>query len=157
MAFPFSSLDYSKRRRGAMDGPTDRVFRPFDVIDKASPVSWWKDFEINVKGTFLMTAGFLRLAKESHLALPTIVNLTTNVSLTPPSLSSYFTSKIAVVKFTEFIAVENPEVVAYSLSPGIVNTDMTLDSFKPFAKDSRELTTFSFCIFRLPKFISNCH
>lgn len=119
---------------------TDPVLstRPSEVIEKSSSTLWWRDFEINVKGTFLVTARFLQLIKETKPPSPTIVNLTSTVNGAPPNFSSYFTSKVTVVKFTEFIAAENPEVVAYSLAPGTCETDMTLDIFKPFAKDTRK-------------------
>ncbi|QKX61766.1 uncharacterized protein TRUGW13939_08922 [Talaromyces rugulosus] len=114
------------------------VFSSIATIDQADPATWWKDFEVNVRGTYLVTAAFLRLAAAN--IQPTIVNLVSTIALTPPSLSSYFVSKLAVAKFTEFLPLENPNVAAYSLSPGIVLTDMTLDPFKPFAKDTAELT-----------------
>jgi NAD(P)-dependent dehydrogenase (short-subunit alcohol dehydrogenase family) len=109
------------------------VFSSIATIDQADPATWWKDFEVNVRGTYLVTAAFLRLAADIQ---PTIVNLISTIALTPPSLSSYFVSKLAVAKFTEFLPLENPNVAAYSLSPGIVLTSMTLDPFKPFAKDT---------------------
>jgi NAD(P)-dependent dehydrogenase (short-subunit alcohol dehydrogenase family) len=114
------------------------VFSSVESIDKADPKVWWKDFEINVRGTYLFTAAYLRHVSGNNTVQPTIVNLISSIGLTPPGLSSYFMSKLAVAKFTEFIAAEQPSIVAYSLSPGIVPTSMTLDSFKPFAKDTRK-------------------
>ncbi|KAF2621488.1 hypothetical protein BU25DRAFT_463710 [Macroventuria anomochaeta] len=38
-----------------------------------------------------------------------------------------------------YIAAENPNIVAVALHPGIVNTEMTTDSFKRFALDTPEL------------------
>lgn len=114
------------------------VFSSVEPIDKADPKVWWKDFEINVRGTYLMTAAYLRLLSGNNTVQPTIVNLISIIGLTPPGLSSYFMSKLTVAKFTEFIDAEQPSAVAYSLAPGIVPTSMTLDSFMPFAKDTRK-------------------
>ncbi|OGM48959.1 oxidoreductase [Aspergillus bombycis] len=96
------------------------VFASVGPVADSDSTTWWKDFE---------AADFQ----------PTIVNFISTIALTPPGLSSYFISKLGVAKFTEFIAAENPRVAAYSLSPGIVLTSMTLDGFKPFAKDTPEL------------------
>jgi hypothetical protein len=38
-----------------------------------------------------------------------------------------------------YVAAENPNIVAVALHPGIVDTDMTIDSFKRFALDKPEL------------------
>jgi hypothetical protein len=38
-----------------------------------------------------------------------------------------------------YVAAENPSIVAVALHPGIVDTDMTIDSFKKFALDKPEL------------------
>ncbi|KAJ5372041.1 oxidoreductase short chain dehydrogenase/reductase family [Penicillium concentricum] len=116
------------------------VFAPGAPIVESDGATWWSDFEINVHGTYNVTAAFLRLIGQTPEIKPTVVNLISTIALTPPSLSSYFISKLSVAKMTEFVTAENPNVTAYSLSPGIVLTSMTLDSFKPFAKDSAELT-----------------
>ncbi|KAJ5736340.1 oxidoreductase short chain dehydrogenase/reductase family [Penicillium malachiteum] len=116
------------------------VFAPGAAIAESDSAVWWSDFETNVRGTCHVTAAFLRLAAQSPEVKRTVVNMISSIALTPPTLSSYFISKLSVAKFTEFVAAENPHVSAYSLSPGIVLTSMTLDSFKPFAKDTAELT-----------------
>jgi NAD(P)-dependent dehydrogenase (short-subunit alcohol dehydrogenase family) len=41
------------------------------------------------------------------------------------------------MRFTEHLAGENPDLAVFSISPGITLTDMTLEGFKPFAKDTR--------------------
>ncbi|GMG37085.1 unnamed protein product [Aspergillus oryzae] len=115
------------------------VFTSVAPVAESDSTKWWKDFEVNVRGTYLMTAAYLRLiADEAADFQPTVVNFMSTISLTPPGLSSYFISKLGVAKFTEFITAENPRVAAYTLSPGIVLTSMTLDGFKPFAKDTRK-------------------
>jgi NAD(P)-dependent dehydrogenase (short-subunit alcohol dehydrogenase family) len=91
-----------------------------------------------VKGTFLVTQGFLKLlGKEKKGA---IISLTTFAAHMPfPGLSAYSISKLALTQLQAFIAVENPNVTAVAVHPGLILTDATLDYFKPFAKDSPEL------------------
>ncbi|KAL1616850.1 hypothetical protein SLS56_011259 [Neofusicoccum ribis] len=108
----------------------------FDAIGKVAPSTWWADFEVNMKGTFLVTSGFLKAFGAQQ---KTIINLGSDSTLLPTGLSSYFSTKIGIVKLTEFIAAENPEMVAYSINPGVVPTDAVLDDFLPFAKDTAYL------------------
>jgi NAD(P)-dependent dehydrogenase (short-subunit alcohol dehydrogenase family) len=69
-----------------------------------------------------------------------IVNMTSGLALmTVPGRSSYSLSKLLILQLQAFIAVENPNVTAIALHPGIVMTQMTTDNFKRFAKDTPEL------------------
>ncbi|KAI8945455.1 hypothetical protein F4801DRAFT_584412 [Xylaria longipes] len=115
------------------------ITTPLDTVEKVSPDVWWNDFNVNVKGAYLACAAFLRLAGESSAAKSTIINVVSNISLKPPSLSSYFSSKAALMKFTEVLQVENPGLAAYTVNPGLVRTDATLEAFTPYAKDTAAL------------------
>lgn len=59
--------------------------------------------------------------------------------LTVPGMSSYSLSKLATLQLQAYVALENPNVIAIALHPGIVMTEMTAGAFKPFAKDTPEL------------------
>jgi NAD(P)-dependent dehydrogenase (short-subunit alcohol dehydrogenase family) len=79
-------------------------------------------------------------------ALPTpetpakIISLSTGLAYeVMPALSAYGISKLAVFELMTYVALENPNVVAVALHPGIVATDMVIDSFRPFALDTYEL------------------
>jgi NAD(P)-dependent dehydrogenase (short-subunit alcohol dehydrogenase family) len=48
-------------------------------------------------------------------------------------------SKLAAFELMTYVAAENPNIVAVALHPGVVNTEMTIDSFKRFALDTPEL------------------
>jgi NAD(P)-dependent dehydrogenase (short-subunit alcohol dehydrogenase family) len=94
---------------------------------------------LNIRGTFLMTQSFLA-------ALPTpetpakIVSLSSGVAYeVMPALSAYGISKLAVFNLMTYVALEHPNVVAVALHPGIVVTEMTVESFRPFAHDTFEL------------------
>jgi NAD(P)-dependent dehydrogenase (short-subunit alcohol dehydrogenase family) len=82
----------------------------------------WKDFEINTRGTYLVTRMFLQtLGAEKH---GSIINISSGASISViPGASSYGISKLAVNRMTEYIAVENPNVTCVSLDPGSVQTE----------------------------------
>lgn len=68
---------------------------------------------------------FLPTANPSHAA---ILGMTTGTSGLPPAmlpgLSAYISSKLAQVKFLEFLAAENPNVFVASVHPGMVETSI---------------------------------
>jgi NAD(P)-dependent dehydrogenase (short-subunit alcohol dehydrogenase family) len=69
-----------------------------------------------------------------------IVTLTTGAAFDVfPALSAYGISKLAILELMTYVAVENPNVFAVALHPGIIDTEMTIDAFKPFALDTPEL------------------
>jgi NAD(P)-dependent dehydrogenase (short-subunit alcohol dehydrogenase family) len=127
------------------------------LVAEAPAESWWADFvslltlslmnvsltfasyqETNVRGTFITTQGFLKLLGKENKGY--IVNLTTGGALqVVPGLSSYSLSKLVALQIQAYVAAENPNVVATALHPGVVMTDMTMDAFKRFAKDTPQL------------------
>jgi NAD(P)-dependent dehydrogenase (short-subunit alcohol dehydrogenase family) len=115
--------------------------------------------ETNVKGTFLTTQSFIR----NNGGEGTIINLvSTGVALQVPGISSYASSKLAVIKLGQSLSLgesklppskkssaliwsdpEYPKIRAFSVHPGVVEaTDrgMVVDAFTPFAKDKQSLT-----------------
>lgn len=56
--------------------------------------------------------------------------------VTIPGSSSYMLSKLVEMPFARSISAENPNVTAVAIHPGIIETDMISDSFRPFAKDT---------------------
>lgn len=107
-------------------------------VADADASQWWRDFEINLKGPFLMSQRYLKmLGPDRH---GTIITMNTGIAgMIGPGMSSYSLSKNASLRLMEYIAAENPNVTAVSLQPGVVMTDMVVDSFKRFALDTPEL------------------
>ncbi|RDL34316.1 NAD(P)-binding protein [Venustampulla echinocandica] len=105
-------------------------------LGQVEPGAWWTDFEINARGSFLMTRGFLALLNHSQKG--TIINLTTGAATEiVPSLSSYSLSKLIALQMQGFIAAENPNVTAVALHPGMVMTDMSIKAgLERFALDT---------------------
>jgi NAD(P)-dependent dehydrogenase (short-subunit alcohol dehydrogenase family) len=56
-------------------------------------------------------------------------------------MDSYTISKVALNKFTEFLAAEHPSITAINLDPGMVGTDMgsSVELIAPFLHDTVEL------------------
>lgn len=108
------------------------------TLAQATPSKWWLDFEANVKGPFLMSQGFVQLLGSEKEG--TIVTLNTGIAgMVAPTMSSYSISKSSSLRLVEYIAAEHPNVNAVSIQPGVVNTEMVVDSFKRFALDTPEL------------------
>ena len=93
---------------------------PAPIVDSA-PSIWWKIWDINIHGPYLVTRAFLPLllkGGDKQIVYVTSVG----AWLTNPGLSAYQTSKLALSRFTEFVNVEYGEkgVVAFSVHPGNV-------------------------------------
>jgi NAD(P)-dependent dehydrogenase (short-subunit alcohol dehydrogenase family) len=85
-----------------------------------------------------MTQGFLQLLGTEKRG--TVINMTTGAAVALfPTLSSYSLSKLVEFQIQAFVAAENRNVTAVALHPGVVYTDMTLDTFKRFALDTHGL------------------
>ncbi|KAL2851663.1 hypothetical protein BJX68DRAFT_275147 [Aspergillus pseudodeflectus] len=99
---------------------------------------WWYDFQVVVKGTFLMTQQFLQL-NDKATGL-TIINITSAAAINvTPGLSSYSLSKLCQIQLQSFVRAENPRVRAVSLHPGMVKTEGIPPAFHHFAQDTFEL------------------
>ncbi|KAG0300057.1 hypothetical protein BGZ98_009520 [Dissophora globulifera] len=94
-------------------------------VAETDPAEWWKSWEINVKGVYLVTRAFLPLLLKG--SQKTIINLSSvGAHMTWPGASAYQTNKFAVLRFTEFVAVEyaDQEIVAIAIHPGGVYTEL---------------------------------
>ncbi|KAL8684045.1 MAG: hypothetical protein Q9186_000075 [Xanthomendoza sp. 1 TL-2023] len=97
----------------------------FESIAESDPDDWWKTWETNVYGTYLMTRSFLPLLLNGGGKI--IINLTSIAAhLLVSGGSAYPTSKLAVLRFSEFTNVEFAAqgILAYSIHPGSIATDM---------------------------------
>ncbi|KAI9893787.1 MAG: hypothetical protein M1814_006004 [Vezdaea aestivalis] len=111
-------------------GPIDFLVNNAGAQGAAKPTvdadlaDWWRTFEINVKGTTVVTQAFLKTRGEHKGGA--IINLTTALSwaFTIPGMSAYTASKLAVVRLGEIVAAENLEITVVGLSPGVVRTRM---------------------------------
>jgi NAD(P)-dependent dehydrogenase (short-subunit alcohol dehydrogenase family) len=95
------------------------------AIHETNPQDWWKTWNVNVFGVYLVCRSFLPLILASKLK--TIVNVSSvGAHRVAAGGSSYQTSKLAVIRLTEFIIEEYGEqgLLAISVHPGGVNTEL---------------------------------
>lgn len=101
------------------------TFAQNDIVGNVDPTTWWSDFEVNVKGTFLATRGFLSLLGSERRG--TIITLSTGgATAVYPGLSAYSISKLGALKVAEYVAAEYPNVTSITLQPGMVMTEMVI-------------------------------
>lgn len=102
---------------------------PVLKIHESDPKEWWKTYEINVKGVYLMARSYLPHLFSRPAGLRTIVNLTSiGAHLVIPYMSSYNSGKLSVCRFTEYLQAEyaTEGLIAFSFHPGGVPTGMGL-------------------------------
>ncbi|KAI1456431.1 NAD(P)-binding protein [Annulohypoxylon moriforme] len=107
---------------------------PVGAIDTTK---FFNDFQVNVLGSYLMTHHFLAQADGAG----TVVSMTTGaIGNVFPSMAGYTASKLAFVRIMENLHTEQPGIRVFMLMPGIVRTEMSVESLKPYAKDSPRLS-----------------
>jgi len=106
------------------------------------PVDWWRVFETNVLGTFLLSRAVLPAMVSAGRGR--IVNVASGAAFYPvlddedPNVNSaYMASKAAVIRFSEALAGETAPtgVRVFAISPGMVKTDMTAGVFAEYWDD----------------------
>ncbi|TQS32764.1 hypothetical protein Golomagni_06913 [Golovinomyces magnicellulatus] len=113
-----SSIDILINNAGAME-----EMKP---LKESDPLEWWKTWEVNIKGTYLVIHAFLDLVLASKAK--TIVNVSSKGALyTRSGASAYGSSKAAILRFTQFLDSEYQEqgLLAFAIHPGSVPTDMS--------------------------------
>ncbi|TQV99421.1 hypothetical protein V2A60_004895 [Cordyceps javanica] len=100
-------------------------FLPFTESD---PDEWIKTWDVNVKGLYLVTRAFLPLVLASELK--TVINVSSiGAHLTRRGASAYQTSKLAVLRLSEFMNSDYGEqgLLAYAIHPGAVATELGMN------------------------------
>ncbi|KAL8792032.1 MAG: hypothetical protein Q9195_005373 [Heterodermia aff. obscurata] len=97
-------------------------------VADSDPDEWWNTWTVNVRGPYLITRAFLPLMLRA--GDKQIVNVSSvGAHVVNPGMSSYQPSKLALLRFTEFVSAEYSDkgVVTYSIHPGNVLTDLVTD------------------------------
>lgn len=100
---------------------------------EVDPELWWRDIEVNLRGTFLCSRAVLRGMLERRSGR--IVNVSTYAAIRPdPYRTAYSSAKLAVLRFTDTLAAEliDRGVFVFAMTPGTVRTEMT-DALVPAA------------------------
>ena len=139
------AVDVSDRRDvEGMVGEVTRQLGPIDLLVnnagvdgsrapswEQDPDEWWRVLEINLLGAYLCCHAVIpgMLARSRGR----IVNVASGAAYLPGASrnSSYAASKAALHRFTEILAAElEPHgIAAFSISPGLVRTEMTENNF----------------------------
>jgi 3-oxoacyl-[acyl-carrier protein] reductase len=94
------------------------------------PDQWWHVFEVNVRGVYFCCRAVIPRMLERGGGR--IVNVASGAAYLPGSRSTaYSASKAAVHRFSETLAAQlSPHgIPVFSISPGLVRTEMTNDAF----------------------------
>lgn len=114
-------------------------------VTESDPEEWWKTWEVNVKGPYLVCRSFIPLLlaeKHGVESLKTIVQITSMGGLaTGPGGSGYQMTKTAIIRFNNYLRIEYGAqgLLAYALHPGSVMT--ALSSGMPQAMHSMLVDT----------------
>lgn len=95
-------------------------------IAESDPHEWRKTWNVNVNGPYLVTRAFLpqMLSKGGDKIIVNVSSLAAH--LLSPGGSAYQTSKLALLRFTEFLDVDHGSdgILTFAIHPGGVMTDM---------------------------------
>ncbi|KAI0879499.1 hypothetical protein GGS24DRAFT_437651 [Hypoxylon argillaceum] len=97
-------------------------------VAESNPAEWWKTYEINVKGTFLLNHSFIPLLLKSETKTSILVSSYGAIGVRHGA-SGYQSSKFVVCRLAEFIASEYEKqgIVCFSIHPGGVRTELALN------------------------------
>ncbi|KAI8957424.1 NAD(P)-binding protein [Daldinia sp. FL1419] len=98
----------------------------YDKILDGDEEGWWRNFEVNVRGGYLVAKAFLPLMLKG--GDKTIINISsTGVHHFHTGGSGYQISKFALLRLTEYLMAEYADqgLLTYSIHPGGVATDIT--------------------------------
>ncbi|KAF2234821.1 NAD(P)-binding protein [Viridothelium virens] len=121
-----------------------------DMIKDSDPEVWWNTWNVNLRGPYLVTRAFLPLMLEG--GEKTFITVSSvGAHCIGAGLNAYQPSKLAVLRFTEFICAEYAEqgVLAFSIHPGNIPTDIVggpenlPDFLKPVFVETAELSADS--------------
>ena len=98
-------------------------------IGNSDPALWWNTWEVNLKGTYLITRAFLPLLLKG--GEKTMININSiGAHLVRPGASAYQTSKLAILRLAEYLVVEYGAqgLLPIAVQPGAVATEMILSA-----------------------------
>ena len=101
---------------------------PFTPVAEADASGgFWRDFEVNVKGSLLATQAFLRNANRTEEPIFLSVSAgAAHVKYVFP-WASYAASKAAWIRVVDHIEVENPWLRVHQIHPGVFKTTLATE------------------------------
>ncbi|KAF4468372.1 glucose 1-dehydrogenase 2 [Fusarium albosuccineum] len=119
-------------------------------ITESDPADWLGMFKTNVFGPYLMMRSLIPLLLKGESK--TIINVASvGAHCITPTLSAYQTSKLALLRLTEFVCAEygNQGILSYCIHPGNVPTDAVggrdglAPEYQPVFTETHELSADS--------------
>ncbi|OCT48095.1 Oxidoreductase UcpA [Cladophialophora carrionii] len=89
---------------------------------------WWRSWDINIRGQYLLWKAMIPLMLANESSLKTIVNVSSIAAhVCSPGASAYQTTKFALLRLTDFLNVEYGDqgLIAYCMHPGSVPTELS--------------------------------
>ena len=99
-------------------------------IAESDPAEWWQNFEVNVRGTYLISRAFIPLLLDSENGQKTVINVSSvGAHLVNPVVSAYQTSKLALLRLSQFIDREyaSQGMLSICVHPGNSPTEIIGD------------------------------
>jgi len=112
-------------------GPVDVLVNNAGAVEPLGPFAennvedWWRTMEVNLRGPLLCAHAVLPGMIARHRGR--IINVASGAgTVSAPYFSSYITSKTALIRFTEILALETREqgISCFAIEPGTVRTAM---------------------------------
>lgn len=91
------------------------------------PANWWRVWEVNIKGPYVVTRALLPLILKTQEGLKTILNVSSiGAHAIMPGASGYQMGKLALLRFGEFLNCDYGEqgVLSFGIHPGGVPTEL---------------------------------
>ncbi|KAM6532616.1 hypothetical protein FALCPG4_005670 [Fusarium falciforme] len=104
---------------------------PYKPILDSDPDVYWRTWEVNVRGLFNMARVFLPMQLSTHAStdgLCTMINVSSSGALSArPGSSSYRSSKLAILRWTESLQLEYGDrgLLTFCVNPGAIKTKIT--------------------------------
>jgi len=102
-----------------------------NLVEDISPDEWDFIYDVNAKGTFIMTKAILPHFREKQAGR--IINIASiGGKLGAPLQSHYCSAKAAVIRFTQIIAQEVAKdgITINAVCPGIIDTEMGRNNYR---------------------------
>lgn len=113
----FGKIDIVVNNAGVLGRPA--------LIADTDPDDWWNTWTVNFRGPYLITRAFLPLMLQSG-DKTFVTTSSVGAHLIMPTLNSYQMTKLALLRFAEFVAAEYGAqgVLALTIHPGNIPTEI---------------------------------
>jgi len=113
----FGKLDILLINAGILGSPA--------LIAESDPEKWWETWNVNLRGPYLVSRAFLPLMLRGG-DKTIITTSSVGAHVVTPAFSAYQDSKLAVLRFMEFVSKEYADkgVIAFAIHPGNIPTDI---------------------------------